>query len=729
MTDLYQLLPAFLRYRDWYEGEPLRALTAVLETQYRTLEEDVGQLYDDWFIETCQDRLAPYLGDLIGARGLEQPEAWVPTQRARIANTLIYRQLKGTTAVVARAARDVTGWPCRAVPFFELLAVSQSLERLRPGRGGTVDVRDLGALARLDGPFDELPRRPQISGSAANLAGGPRDGYNLSRLGLFFWRLKSYPVVGRTARRRSVGCYSFHPLGIDQPLFSRLHAPEEPTAPVVEAGVPGPISRQALAAELAARRAGREPATDFLGAAPAFEIVDRATRTVVPWSSIEVADLTGWRRPAGASSEASEASEEAIRLAVDPELGRLAFAEGAAPAGRVQVSYSYGFGDDLGSGPYRRPEVFAVEPGEAAPGRAAPGRAAPGRAAPGRAETARDLADARTEELPSLLAALDARPRDAEVAYVQISDNATQGGSAGLVLELELKPGSWLILEAAPGAAPCFVGDLRVKAAGDDETGGASAGRAGRLSLSGLILGGRIELACPVQLDLRHCTLRPPAASSSKPRQPESCIAVTGDQATASTVRVDSSLVGPLWLPPDLGSLEIVDSVVDGGDALAIAADASGGPGPGTSIARSTLLGGVSVTRLIHAEDVLFTAEVAVERRHEGVVRHSYLPPGSWTPRRELCQPDLALEEVSGEVEVSEVLARLKPSFTSRVYGQPGYAQLSRPCPRQIRSGASNGSEMGVFQGSRNALREANLPGILEEYLPWGMEPRIVYVT
>ncbi len=714
---LYELLPAFLRYRDWYEGEPLRALMAVLETQFEALEEDIGKLQDDWFIETCEDRIAPYLGDLVGVRGLRRPEAWVPTQRARIANTLLYRQHKGTTAVLARAARDVTGWPCRAVPFYQLLSTSQSLGHLRPGRGGTVDVRDRAGLERLGGPFDECAHRPQISGGTRPAGGGPREGYNLSRLGLFFWRLGSYPVRGRTARRVMPGCYTFHPLGVDQPLFSRLRAPEPLTGgvgdqEVREQDVPGPIHRQALADELEARRSGQTPRTDYLGAPAAFEILDPATREPVPWTAIEAADLGQWHRPA--ARRVAPAGTEEIRLAVDPELGRLAFADGAIPSGEVRVSCSYGFGGDLGGGPYLRPETELPEATVGAAETPEPGRAEGGRT---------------EEEFSSLLEAKEARPSDAGVSVIRITDSVTYGGAAEVDLVLDLRPGDHLVLEAEPGTSPCFVGDLKVRVAQDDGERSRRKAEVSRLTLAGLMVGGKIELEGPVQIDLRHCTVRRPAGGSPSGRKPESCVEMIGEASSAVTVRIDSSLVGPLWLPAGIGSLEITDSVVDGGAGLAIAEGASGSAGPATAIVRSTLFGGVSVSRLTRCEDVLFTAPVAVKRRHEGVVRHSYLPHGSSTPRRELCQPDLALEEAADEVAVAEVLARLVPAFTSRIYGQPGYAQLSGRCPPEIRAGGSGGSEMGVFQSAKNAFREANLPGILEEYLPWGLEPRIFYVT
>ena len=64
------LLPAVYRLRDAEQGEPLRALLALFAQQFAALEENLEQLYDDQFIETCADWVAPYIGDLIGYRPL-----------------------------------------------------------------------------------------------------------------------------------------------------------------------------------------------------------------------------------------------------------------------------------------------------------------------------------------------------------------------------------------------------------------------------------------------------------------------------------------------------------------------------------------------------------------------------------------------------------------------------------------------------------------------------------
>ena len=43
---------------------------SLIAQEFEALEENVEQLYDDQFIETCAEWVAPYIGDLIGYRPL-----------------------------------------------------------------------------------------------------------------------------------------------------------------------------------------------------------------------------------------------------------------------------------------------------------------------------------------------------------------------------------------------------------------------------------------------------------------------------------------------------------------------------------------------------------------------------------------------------------------------------------------------------------------------------------
>ena len=50
---LYELLPAIYRMRDAEQGYPLKALLRVISEQVNVVEDDIRQLYDNWFIETA----------------------------------------------------------------------------------------------------------------------------------------------------------------------------------------------------------------------------------------------------------------------------------------------------------------------------------------------------------------------------------------------------------------------------------------------------------------------------------------------------------------------------------------------------------------------------------------------------------------------------------------------------------------------------------------------------
>jgi len=704
---LYELLPAFYRYRDQSDplDSPLRALMAVLERQYTALERDIEGLLDEWFIETCQDWIAPYLGDLLGVRGLDDPQAWVAGQRTRIANALAYRRLKGTTPVLERVARDVTGWPCVASPFFEKLSCCQSLEHTRPERGATVNLRDGGALARLGGPFDTLARRPRVSGAAGTAAlDGAGAGYDLPGIGLYFWRLQSYPARRRSARRVAPGCYTFNPLGMDQPLFNAWRSAGELTGSTAEKDVPGPLTRALLAEEIDCRRRGAACASDCFGPQPALEILDPRSGAPIPWRSIAVADLSRWRRPdpaAPASAGDAPGSGDRVVVALDPELGRLAFATGQPALADVEVSYHYALQGGIGGGPYDRAGMVSAEAGPDPDPLAAPGAGS---------------ADGQSR-FRSLQEALAARPTHASEACIQLVDSATYGGSAGFDLEIELRAGTTLEIGAAAGESPSIIGNLRIVVGAGVEP--------ARLTLEGLTIGGKAVIAAAAEegarrcvLDIRHCTLMAP----DRVRGSGHAGAGGGIELEAGaagvldlTVRVESSIVGPVTIASGGARLQLRDSIVDGdsGPAICGGADAAVA-GCTTELTRCTVFGRVSVARLV-AEDTIFGDRVTVGARHLSRARHSYVPPGSEAGTLEKCQPGDG--------------APLAPAFTSRRHGQPGYAQLRGHCPREIRAGASDGSEMGAFSSLGHPFREANLASILEEHLPWGLEARVFHVT
>jgi hypothetical protein len=151
--------------RDVEEGEPLRQLLALITQQAGILEEDLEQLYDNQFIETCAPWVLPYIGDLIGYRSLHPIGPDQLTPRAEVANTIGYRRRKGTASVLEQLARDVTGWNARAVEFFQLLGWTQFMNHIRLTNSYALDLRQWGPLERRGTAFETA--HPSMSGTSS----------------------------------------------------------------------------------------------------------------------------------------------------------------------------------------------------------------------------------------------------------------------------------------------------------------------------------------------------------------------------------------------------------------------------------------------------------------------------------------------------------------------------------------------------------------------------------
>jgi hypothetical protein len=371
---LYHLLPAIYRLRDEVQGGQLRALLATIEEELLLIQDDIENLYDNWFIETCDDWVVPYIGELLAVQELNGESSSTyggQERRAYIANTLAYRQRKGTTAVLEQLARDITGWYARAVEPGKLLATTQTLHHIRPNTV-TADIRRTQQPERLGTPFEqrvayttELRTRPQGRGR-----------YNLTTIALYVWRLQSYFLERGTARlvnrpdANSQGrFYTFNPCddgrpapaGRPFPLFNRPQTETEITGLAAEINVPGPLCRSTLEAELEARQqqkqkdtiaGGQTQLNGYFGEDPVFQVFTRSQtgwERLLPEQMI-IGDLSKWILPSDLSPQ--------TQVVVDPEWGRLAFP--TSPAGRqVEVSYAYGFSGDVGGGPYNRVNAIA----------------------------------------------------------------------------------------------------------------------------------------------------------------------------------------------------------------------------------------------------------------------------------------------------------------------------------------------------------------------------------
>jgi len=687
---LYNLLPAVHRIRDVEKGEPLRQLLSLITQQVGILEEDLEQLYDNQFIETCVPWVLPYIGDLIGYRSLHPIGPNQLTPRAEVANTIGYRRRKGTASLLEQLARDVTGWNARTVDFFQLLGWTQFMNHIRITNFYAPDLRQWEPLERLGSAFEISAHTVDVRHIARS-----QGKYNIPNIGIFLWRLNAFRLRNSPAVRVDDHRFLFNPLGANMPLFTRPQTEKSITHLADPINVPEPISRRVLDASLAA----------YYGLELSIFIEGVAIDDV---SACNLSDAD----PFGTTWAHTPPN---MLVAIDPVLGRISFRDAQMEPPRVV--FHYGFSAAMGGGEYERTPTFdaALGPVETV---ASPGPIQP---------------------------ALDGR---VDGGVVELSDSGRFDETPSIALD----PGARLEFRAANEHRPTLIVTGPI-----DITGGADA----EVTLNGLVIaGGPVRVLSALDDALRkvrliHCTLVPGLSLGidGAPASPDTPSLLIEHTESPVEVEIDHCILGAIHAPPNATVL-IRHSIVDANSDLAVAyCDLAGtGAGGTVSVVNSTIIGTMHTELLKLASNSIFfsrtengSAPIRSERRQTGCVRFSWLPLEARVPRRYRCQPDLEIAErikaalaSSGTNTISDaerqaiedaVVARLVPAFTSLRYADPGYCQLRLSAPEQIRSGADDEAEIGVFHDLFQPQRESNIRARLREYLRFGLEAGVFYET
>jgi len=700
--ELYRLLSAVYRIRDAEQGGVLRELVDVITDQVNVLAESLEQMYDDEFVETCAPWVAPYIGDLIGYRTLHGVVPQVASPRAEVANTIRYRRRKGTVSVLEQLAADVTGWPAHAVEFFELLAATQYMNHIRGHATATADMRGEGRL-ELSGTF-QAGAFDTFAHTAEMRRISSRSGrYNIQNVGIFLWRvqalrLRRVPLVdvdGSGLR------YRFDALGTDKPLFNPRRTEQEITHLAEPLDVPLPLRRRFTSEHLdKLYGVGRALLLEIETAADVAPVADQ----------VRICDLSDDPAAPGTWPHAPEPGD--AHIAVDPVLGRVAFAATPAAGETRLATFHYGSALAIGGGGYDRAATLA-----------------------------------KLETVVGVLAGEPLAPPLASVAgggAVQILDSRPYAAPATITATTPAPNAAdrELVLRSANRVRPLLSRGDQLRLAMDPDT---------TIVLNGLLLAGAplvIEESAdaePRRLVLRHCTLVPGLT-----RDPDGAAHSVGRASLIvlhpfASVTLDHCIVGPVVAVEGV-DVKANDSVLDASDEDEIAfcgrAAAGGGglltvstaaeretgdglePGGHLTLDACTVLGKVHAQRLDVSNSLLLAsladggdpwpAPVWAERRQVGCMRFSFVPPGSRTPRRFQC---------AGADPAH------RPFHTSRRYGDPGYMQLRRSTHPAIRTGASDESEMGVTHELHQPQRETNLRLRLDEYLRFGLEAGFFYAT
>jgi P2-related tail formation protein len=105
---LWDRVPVWTRVRDEQAAGLLRALLSALGVGLDAVQADVLRLLDDMFVDTCDPRLIPVIGDLVGVQVDRQiPEA---RQRHQVKYALHLRRRRGTVEAIETVCWQRTGF-------------------------------------------------------------------------------------------------------------------------------------------------------------------------------------------------------------------------------------------------------------------------------------------------------------------------------------------------------------------------------------------------------------------------------------------------------------------------------------------------------------------------------------------------------------------------------------------------------------------------------------------
>ena len=713
---LFGLLPAIYRTRDAANGGPLQALFAILAAQSGLVEDNIQQLYDDQFIETCAAWVIPYIGDLIGYNSIYEIATTVVPSRAEVANTIGYRQRKGTLVALEQLAMDASGRTALAVEEFKRLITTESMRLVRAKHVSTVDLRSLGGLDRFQTPFDTQNRTIDVRRIAPrarvpeNPDAAPLDialhgpgSANIPDIAIHLWRWKSWPIANAPAFVVGGGRYMFSPLGQDIPLFSQPAGRSAFTL-VTRSDVPEPIDRYEFGQSL---KAGKNAAPPFYGPSGSIELTGDGAQ--FPSSQVICANLSN-------RANGSWCTVPAGKIAIDPELGRIQFAANLSLPKSLLVSYSYGFPAEIAGGPYDRSASLTL---------------------PAQAQT-QLFAIVGSAAYPTFSSAVEAWNKLAPGAIGIIALPNFQSYSVDLtgVNSIQLPAGSNLsILSGEPipsggvvwnNSRVTLTGNIQINCTAGSPLTAGRAPLAGQMFISGLWIAGQLAITGQTAtVQISDSTLVPGLGLTrdGRPVSPgDPSIVVTAVETALTLTRC---ICGPIAADSG-GTTSICASIVDATSpcCVAYAAPDLASAGADLHVEGSTIIGKVRARTIPLASNTIFLARRArrdpwpaaiwSSRQQTGCVRFCFLPFDSITPKRYECLPGDAASE-----------AELQPQFVTLRYGLPGYGLLSGESPMAIWQGADNGSQMGAYYQIQETEAVRNVQLRAPEFLPVCMESGI----
>ena len=732
---LWEMIPAIYRHEDGLAENPgvLRSLVEVIAEQAARIRRSHDRLWEDQFIELCNNWAVPYIGDLVGTRMVSALNT--RARRVDVAKTIYYRRRKGTLAVLEELISDITGWEGNVVEGFRRLARTRHGLDPEPseyaGRytgtlpGGLADIRSAHGAEMSHSAFDEFYHTPDLRKPRG------KDGlYGIQKLLFYIYRLRAFQVVGVTPRevKGSGGLgFTFDPSGRDIPLYMPRNRPQYPKTsadrkndwgkwrPSYEWELPAPmrcrllghaeyiiedkdiieleedgVLNQALADELKQlsdiHYKTEKRLYDALSQLPSSStFLDPGKYQ--PILAAAILEKCGKKAlyPKGVCVDEKGKTINAGQMSAgDLTLMQTIIADkriqidpergrllfiGDSPD-KLKVNYHYGFTCEIGAGTYNRPSIKAYSAEDD--------------------KKYKGGGEIKEEMLP-------------ENGIAQIDDSASYGpiDSKGSVQNM-------VFIAAAQQRPYLHLDGDWVLDTGTNED--------ARLVLDGLWISAGIKVSVILRGDyevvrFQHMTFDPGGKTSRDPgggELPAISLIVEGN---IEKLVIDSSIIGPVQLLNNgyVEKIEITDTILQSRDKTVAALHL---PDSELYLERVTVVGDV-YTQCLWAADSLIAGTCSIANTQRGCFRFSAAKNNSSLPR----------PYRSVWIEKSNKL------FSSTRFGDPAFMQLSQTAPLAIERGAENGAEMGAYNTLINPVKLDGLRAKAEEYMPFGLLPVFIFET
>ena len=223
---LFEALPALYRVPD----EPRKDLQNVLEVlaaPLAVLRQSIQELQADLFIDTADDRMVPYLAEMVGTR-LAFPDA--ASNRRDVRGTVSWRRRKGTPAALEEMGAELTGQSVVLQEGWKRLQLAQDLNLVRAERV-VPDLRPAIVAEQATGPLDALHHALDVRRISARTGR-----FHPRHVAHWLQPTVTFPLREATAVDRSgAGTdarFAIDPLGVRRPL--RARRPDGDSAPFVD---------------------------------------------------------------------------------------------------------------------------------------------------------------------------------------------------------------------------------------------------------------------------------------------------------------------------------------------------------------------------------------------------------------------------------------------------------------------------------------------------------------